>query len=111
MSDQKTPLRLDAAGSSRDRRTLSDITLPGEPETTMQTKHLEASVRWRLWDTLFGFWLLGSGLGSSADSSCGSVAQPVTDGRLVSRIGSRILCRLCDRRSRAWLEGGQEARV
>ena len=43
MSDRKTPLRLDAAGSSRDRRTLSDITLPSEPETTMQAKHLEAA--------------------------------------------------------------------
>jgi hypothetical protein len=106
-----TPLRLDAAGSSRDRRTLSDFTLPSEPEATMQAKHLEASVRWRLWDTLSGFWLLGSGSGSSADSSCGSVAQPVTDGRLVSRIGSRIPCRPCDGRYRAYLEGGQEARV
>jgi hypothetical protein len=55
VSDQKTPLRLDAAGSSRDRRTLSDITLPSELETTMQAKHLEASVRWRMLDTLFGF--------------------------------------------------------
>ena len=36
MSDRKTPLRLDAAGSSRDRRTLSDITLPSEPGNERQ---------------------------------------------------------------------------
>jgi hypothetical protein len=36
VSDQKTPLRLDAAGSSRDRRTLSDITLPSEPGNERQ---------------------------------------------------------------------------
>jgi hypothetical protein len=34
--DQKPPLRLDAASSSRDRRTLSDITLPSEPGNERQ---------------------------------------------------------------------------
>jgi hypothetical protein len=36
VSDQKTPLRLDAASSSRDRRTLSNITLPSEPGNERQ---------------------------------------------------------------------------
>ena len=36
MRDQKPPLRLDAAGSSRALRTLSDITLQSEPGNERQ---------------------------------------------------------------------------